>query len=320
MIDTLHWSLVVRGFLLMVLVGAIGVPAAFAGSSVGNFEIDGNKADDSGPGDPIDWATAPPNLTPFSDPSGQTDDIFGQGSKELKPGGWQCVTGSAPSKDDIVNGAVAFRTIGTKRFMFVNYQRAGAQGDAHIDWELSQSNETGPSCPALPKRTDGDVAVAFDTELGGKKIIVRAFKWVGDSISGTFNELPLGSQGRIWDGAVNIPPSLTIPGVVNGAFGEAALNITDFPLNALCPAAAYMKTRASTSITSELKDRTAPQPIGFKDRPDLANAHDSAFGARVQDTMLGINTALPVDDDNHLGTPAVAVSPGSAPTAMTSSC
>ena len=301
--DAMHWSLVVRGFLLMVLVGAIAVPAAFAGSSVGNFEIDGNKADDSGPGDPIDWATPPPNLTTFTDTSGQGDDIFGQGSKELEPGGWQCVTGSAPSKDDIVNGNISIRTIGKKRFMFVNYQRAGVQGDAHIDWELSQSNETGPSCPALPKRTDGDVAVTFDTELGGKKIIVRAFKWAGDSISGTFNELPLGSQGGIWDGAVNIPPSLTIPGVENGAFGEAALNITDSPLNALCPAAVYMKTRASTSITSALKDRTAPQPIGFKDRPDLAKAHDSAFGARVQ--MLGINTTLPVDDDNHRGTPAV---------------
>src|SRR3990170_212494 len=79
--------------------------SAQAGTSVGSFEIDGNRADDSGPGDLVlDWDSPPPGVTTFTDASGQTDSSFGQGSKELEPGGWSCVAGGVPGKDDIVNG------------------------------------------------------------------------------------------------------------------------------------------------------------------------------------------------------------------------
>src|ERR687887_2906715 len=79
--------------------------ATYAGTSVGKFEIDGNRADNSGPGDLIlDWDSPPPNLTTFTDAQGSGDDAFGLGSKELAPGAWVCNTGSAPSKDDIVAG------------------------------------------------------------------------------------------------------------------------------------------------------------------------------------------------------------------------
>ena len=211
-------------------------------------------------------------------------------SKELEPGGWKCITGSAPSKDDMVKGAVAIRALGTKRLMYINFQRAGVNGDAHMDWELNQSAEPSPACVGLPRRTSGDIVITFDTDNGGKTITVRAFVWQGTAEAGTFVELPLGSQGVIWDAAVNIPS--TIPGVEAGAFGEAAINLTDSPIQILCPQSAHMKTRSSTSITSELKDRTAVQRIKFSDRPDLANAHDSAFGAQIKDAMLGINQTL----------------------------
>jgi len=282
----------------MVLVEASGVPATFAGSSVGSFEIDGNLVDDP-PGEPIDWSTDPagtiphpalPNRVDFIDASGQGDDSFGLGSKELEPGAWQCITGSAPGKDDIVKGAVALRAIGQKRFMYVNFFRAGVNGDAHMDYEFNQSAEPNPACPQLPRRTAGDVLIAFDTENGGKTIFVRAFKWVGDDKVGNFAELSLGSQGVLWDAAVNIPN--TIPGVAAGAFGEAVINLTDSPIQLLCPGLAYMKTRSSTAINSELQDRTVPLQVAFNDRPDLALAEGSAFGARVRDTVLAIDQTL----------------------------
>jgi hypothetical protein len=53
-----------------------------------------------------------------------------------------------------------------------------------------------------------------------------------------------------------------------------------------------MKTRASTSIQAELKDRTALQPVSFGDHPEAASARGSAFGARVTDTVLGLNQTL----------------------------
>ncbi len=283
--------------------GAIGIAcfvalalslSAVATTSVGSFEIDGNRADDSGPGDLIlDWDSPPPNVTKFNDASGQGDDIFGIGSKELEPGGWRCVTGSAPGKDDIVNGEVAFRTLKSKQHLYVDFQRAATNGDAHMDYEFNQSREPNPACPALPKRTPGDVLIAFDTDNGGKAIVVRAFRWQGNAVSGSFVELQLGSKGVLWDGAVNIPN--TIPGLEPGAFGEAALNLTDTIGQIGCAifSTVYMKTRASTSITAELKDRTAALPVNFAiDRPDLANASGGALGAHVRSTLLGIDQTL----------------------------
>ncbi len=286
------------GITLVVLSLLIGfwLPVFTQTTSVGSFEIDGNLVDDP-PGEPIDWSTDPAGNNPhpglfnrvdFVDASGQGDGSFGQGTKELEPGAWSCVTGGVPGKDDILRGSVAVRAIGQKRFMYVNFFRASPQGDAHMDYEFNQSAEKNPACPDLPKRTQGDVLIAFDTENGGKIILVRAFKWVGDASVGTFEELPLGSQGALWAAAVNIPN--TIPGVQAGVYGEAAINLTDSPLQLLCPEFAYMKTRASTSISSELKDRTAPQRIVFKDRPELANAKKSAFGVSV--SGLGISQTL----------------------------
>jgi hypothetical protein len=269
--------------------------SAFAGTSVGSFEIEGNRADDSGPGDLIlDWDSPPPGVTKFIDASGQGDDAFGQGSKELEPGGWTCLEGSAPGKDDIVSGEIAFRVLGGKQYLFVDFQRATTNGDAHMDYEFNQSTEPNPACPSLPRRTPGDIVITFDTENGGRRIIVRAFRWEGTAESGSFVELDLGAQGVLWDGAVNIPN--TIPGVEAGAFGEAAVNLTDSPIGEIgCSlfSSAYMKTRASTSITSELKDRTAAQRVTFVvDRPDLANARGGAFGASVKDSLLGLDQTL----------------------------
>jgi hypothetical protein len=278
---------------LALLLAPMSTGRTLAASTVGNFETDGNLADDSGPGDPIDWDTPPFGVTQFTDPSGQTDDILGQGSKELEPGGWSCVVQSAPGKDDIVNGAVAFRIIDGKQYLFVNFQRATTNGDAHIDYEFNQSDEPNPACPELPRRTNGDILITFDTEQGGKIIIVRAFRWAGDATIGTFNELDLGTQGVFWDGAVNIPS--TIPGAEAGAFGEAAINLTDTigGIDCLLFASVYMKTRASTSISAELKDHTDALPVNFAvDRPDLANASGSAFGAQVDYPHLAIDLTL----------------------------
>jgi uncharacterized repeat protein (TIGR01451 family) len=260
---------------VLAIVSMVIATTAFAGSSVGSFEIEGNLADDTGPGEPIDWATPPPNLITFTDNVGRPDDVFGQGSKELEPGTWQCPTSSAPPKDDIKDGAIATRLHEGKQYLYINYTRAGVNGDAHMDYEFNQSSVPNPSCPSVPQRTDGDIVIAFDTEQGGKQIFVRAFRWTGTATVGTLTELSVGSQGVTWDGAVNIPN--TIAGHEAGDFGEAALNLTDTIGTIACGqfATAYMKTRASTSIAAELKDRTATQTMqGFCPKLALQKAAD----------------------------------------------
>jgi uncharacterized repeat protein (TIGR01451 family) len=244
-------------------------PSHAAGSSLGSFEIDGNLADDSavvnGSNEPLDWATLPV-VTPVTDRT-NPDDIFGLGSKELEPGGWTCTTGKPPGKVDIVSGQVAFRTVGTDQFLYASFFRKDVNGDAHMDFEFNRSTQAVNSgCAGVPMRTQGDRLVAFDTENGGATIMVRVFRWDGNATTGAFNEV---STGSFADGAVNIPPSKTIPGHKNGDFGEAVINLTKTIGSVSCTDAAgvWLKTRSSTSITSELKDYTRQSPIRRSDCP-----------------------------------------------------
>ncbi len=286
-----------------------------AGNTVGSFEIDGNLIVDHlvPPSEPIDWDSSPfpAALTTFTDGTGPTDDIFGLGSKENDQSTWVCTTGSAPPKDDIVNeisingapplaGEIAFRFFPVsgvpKQFIYANWSRLSNNGDAHIDYEFNQADPSTnhvPGCPQLPLRTPGDFLIAFDTQFGGAVINVSAFTWNGT----TFVPLSVGSKGILWDAAVNTAPSiagLTATGI--NLFGELALNVTDtigeIPCNKILFVA--MKTRASTSLSAELKDRTRIKPVNFTIfNPAGANASGNASAAQIQDKLLGINQTLP---------------------------
>src|SRR5229473_2990860 len=313
-----------RALLLFVLAAVllllIGMPFAnrvtLAGNTVGSFEIDGDLTVEHSvpPAEPIDWYSSPfpAALTTFTDGTGSTDDIFGQGSKENTQSTWSCVTGSAPPKDDLLNeisingvspvaGEIAVRFFPAggvqKQFLYADWTRLSNNGDAHIDYEFNQADpSTSPAssgCPQLPHRTPGDFLIAFDTQNGGAIITVSAFTWTGS----TFAPLSVGSQGTLWNAAVNTVPSitgLTVTGT--NLFGELALNVSDtigtIPCNKILFAS--MKTRASTSLSAEVKDHTRAMPLNFTIfNSSGANANGNAFAASVQDTLLGINQTLP---------------------------
>ena len=235
--------LILSAFLLMLLMGTrTANRVALAGNTVGSFEIDGNLVVDHlvPPAEPIDWESNPfpAALTTFTDGTGSTDDAFGQGSKENDQSTWSCITGSAPAKDDLVNeisingappvaGEIAFRFSPVsgvqKQFLYADWSRLSNNGDAHIDYEFNQADPSTnpvPNCPQLPLRTPGDFVISFDTQFGGAIINVSASTWNGT----TFAPLSLGSQGALWDAAVNAAPSitgLTVTGT--NLFGELAL-------------------------------------------------------------------------------------------------
>jgi len=308
--------LLITTFLLLFLIGKrVANRTTLAGNTVGSFEIDGNLAVDHlvPPSEPIDWDSNPfpAALTTFTDGTGSTDDIFGLGSKENDQSSWVCTTGSAPPKDDVVNeisingapsiaGEIALRFFSVsgvqKQFLYANWSRLSNNGDAHIDYEFNQaepSTNPVPGCPQLTLRTPGDFLFSFNTQNGGAIIGVSAFAWNGT----TFVPLSVGSQGILWDAAVNTAPSITgLTATGINLFGELALNVSDtigeIPCNKVLFAA--MKTRASTSLSAELKDRTRVKPVNFTVfNPAGANANGNALAARVQDTLLGINQTLP---------------------------
>src|SRR5216684_7772366 len=308
--------LLIATLLLLLPIGTqLAKRTTLAGNMVGSFEIDGNLTVDHlvPPSEPIDWDSSPfpAALTTFTDGTGPTDDIFGMGSKENNQSTWICTAGSAPPKDDIVNeisingarpiaGEIAFRFFPVsgvqKQFLYANWSRLSNNGDAHIDYEFNQadpSTKPVPGCPKLPLRTPGDFLVSFDTQFGGAIINASAFTWNGT----TFVPVSVGSQGILWDGAVNTAPSitgLTVTGT--NLFGELALNVSDTIGTIPCEKVLFvsMKTRASTSLSAQLKDRTRVKPVNFTVfNPAGANASGNAVGAQIQDRLLGINQALP---------------------------
>ncbi len=308
--------LILSAFLLMLLMGTrTANRVALAGNTVGSFEIDGNLVVNHlvPPAEPIDWESNPfpAALTTFTDGTGSADDAFGQGSKENDQSTWSCITGSAPAKDDLVNeisingaapvaGEIAFRFFPVsgvqKQFLYADWSRLSNNGDAHIDYEFNQADPSTnpvPSCPQMPLRTPGDFVISFDTQFGGAIINVSAFTWNGT----TFAPLSLGSQGALWDAAVNAAPSitgLTVTGT--NLFGELALNVSDTIGTIPCNKVLFvsMKTRSSTSLSAALQDRTKVKPVNFTvTNPAGANASGNAFAANIQDGLLGISETLP---------------------------
>src|SRR3989475_7461595 len=276
--------LLITTFLILLLIGTrVANRTTFAGNTVGSFEIDGNLTVDHlvPPSEPIDWDSSPlpAALTTFTDGTGSTDDIFGQGSKENDQSSWVCTTGSAPPKDDLVNeisvngappiaGEIALRFFPVsgvqKQFLYANWSRLSNNGDAHIDYEFNQAdpstNPASPRCSQLPRRTSGDLLISFGTQNGGATITVSAFMWSGT----TFLPLSVGSQGVLWDAAVNTEPSITgLTATGTNLFGELALNISDTIGTIRCNKVLFasMKTRASTSLSADVKDNTSVQPL-----------------------------------------------------------
>jgi uncharacterized repeat protein (TIGR01451 family) len=246
-----------------VLLVAIG-SSAFAvapGGTVGSFEVDGNRPD-SPAGEPLDWsslaAASGARVVEFNDPKNSTgDDVYKDGSKALAPGGWACATKKPPPKDDIVKAAIGTRTVGGDRFMYVNWERYATNGTANIDYEFSQSNLE--VCPGLPQRTEGDIILSYDFDNGGGTITIRAFRWhfTGPGVGQYVEDDATLIEHVTYDAEVN-RTNTTEPGLKAGAFGEASINLTR-TIGDICPrfASAYVRTRTSTAITSDPKDRTA---------------------------------------------------------------
>ena len=270
-------SVLVVALLSLIVAFVPGLVPAHAGSAVGSFEIDGNKPDDSGAGEPIDWGTPPPNLTTFSDVSGSVqEDAFGGGDKNLSPGTWDCITANTGSKSDIVDGAIAFRRFpaGGDQFVYVNFTRLGNNGTADQDWELNQGGDLHPvsSCQGeLPKRTDGDLIISFD-EQGGSGVLVALYRWDGNTAqtSGTLTKIADSTTASaLFDGQMS----------ADRRFGEAAINISqalgddiecgEFP-------SAFMKSRQSTSINSDLTDRTDTQALDVGECPIITSTKSAS--------------------------------------------
>jgi hypothetical protein len=228
-----------------------------------------------------DWENAPNRVRGNDLPSGNSDNSFGQGTKEDDPN-VSVVTGSIPpQKSNLTRFYVANEFTSNSNYLYLAWERSNVLGSANMDFEINQKTQpdlttTGPK---TLDRTAGDILITFDFTNGGGNPVLGLLKWVTSGPTSqcySANALPCWgnrvnlSAAGFADGAVNTSTvtdpiaGVSLPGLT---FGEAAVNLTAagvFPPGT-CEAfgSAFLKSRSSASFPAEVKDFVAPQPVNI---------------------------------------------------------
>jgi len=234
-----------------------------------NFEIDVDanlRVDDPAPS--IDWANVAETRNDDA-PTGRDDDSYSGGAKEddTCPG---TTTGSIPNnKSDLLTFG-AFVEEGDPGFLHLFWTRVQEpSGTTLMDFELNQSS-TDCGNGVNPVRTVGDLLIEYKLEQGGATATIVIREWTGSAwgpeqdltaigaATGTINNSPIPAAES--DGLSSLNP------LSPRTFGEASLNL-DFILDpTTCESfgSAFIKSRASDSFTSQLKDFIAPVPVDIR--------------------------------------------------------
>jgi hypothetical protein len=216
--------------------------------------------------------------------SGSGDNAFGQGTKEDNPN-VTVVSGSIPpNKSDLTRFYEASEFASNSNFLYLAWERTNVLGSANMDFEINQAKTPGLGSPGghTINRTAGDLLVTFDFTNGGGTPTLGLLRWVtsgptsqcfsSNSLPCWGNHVTLNGTDSI--GAVNNLDAVTDPIPPNAprslaalTFGETAINLTAagvFPAGT-CEAfgSAFLKSRASASFGSEVKDFVAPVPVNI---------------------------------------------------------
>lgn len=235
-------------------------PPALTGSS---FEIDANanlKVDAVGT---IDWASVA-EIRRADTATGQSDDSYGGGAKEDDP----CPavgTGSIPNNKSDLKFFGAYTEPGAA---------AGDPGFLHIFWSRVQDpsgttlmdfefNKSGTTCAngVNKTRSVGDLLIEYSIDQGGARASVTFRRW----------------QGAVWGPATDLSTSGAAVGTINSTaiaaadadglgalgartFGEATIDLHAIFNPGVCESfgSAMLKSRSSTTFSSQLKDLIAP--------------------------------------------------------------
>jgi hypothetical protein len=269
----------------LVITGIVAVAfMSISGANLAPSTFEGNDGDLAvTTAGNTDWVNAPNRVVGVDQPTGATDNAFGQGTKE-DIAGVSVVAGSIPpNKSDLTRFYEASEFVNGKNYLYLAWERSNVLGSANMDFEVNQN--TTPAFkgsftgPITLNRTAGDVLITFDFSGSGAPSL-GLLRWITTgSTSQCFSASALPCWGKrvnlsssgYAEGAVNsatvtdpIPPgsSRSLPA---GTFGEAAINLTDagvFPA-AGCTTfgSAFLKSRSSSSFTAEVKDFVAPQSV-----------------------------------------------------------
>jgi hypothetical protein len=231
-------------------------------------------------------------------PSGSSDNSFGQGTKENNSN-VTIVQGSIPpNKNDLLHFYEASAFASGSNYLYLAWDRAVNLGNANIDFEINQKKTTdftATKTGALTlNRTAGDLLITYDFVGSNKPIQIGLATWTGSAWTTPVT----------LNGTANAEASISS----NGLFGEVVVNLTGagvFQSGCKAFAAAFAKSRSSTSFTAELKDFIAPSTV------DVSNCGTIV----INKTALNGDATFSYDSTGGLVSPStftLATSGGSA--------
>ncbi|UCH26703.1 MAG: hypothetical protein JSV66_03380 [Trueperaceae bacterium] len=283
-----------------------------SGTLNSNFEIDGNtEVEDDVPGI-LDWDSVA--FASKEDlPTGQTDDSFGQGTKEdSEPP--TVVNGSVPNnKSDLTILALASEGLGSDTFLYLAWLRANTLGTANIDFELNQSGlfHEEEDNTVTPIRMAGDSLLSFDFTGGDNVVQLSLREWDGNKWGAPVDL----NSSETAAGAVNDPATFgTDPGNVDNpfspaagdtlldlTFGEAVVNLSDaFGADCRTFNSVYVKSRSSTSFTASLKDFIAPMEADINTCQTLTLTNMATATADGLDNIQSNTATIKITNDPDL--------------------
>ena len=251
---------IAAGLLFVVGASANLAPSTFEGN-------DGNLVPNTG----TDWSSPAPNRAIGNDlASGTTDNSFGQGDKEDDPT-VHVGDGSIPnSKADLAQFYVGSEQLSSNNhvYLYLGWTRANDGGTTNFDFEINQKAQPDLTTNGTKTlvRTSGDLLVNYLFQgTGTPQVAIRVWNgsaWGNPIDASAFSEAAINSSAvaNPLPGAIQNPtPALR--------FGETAIDLTAGNIipPGVCEAfgSAFVKTRASTSFTSEVKDFIAPIAVNI---------------------------------------------------------
>jgi hypothetical protein len=235
-----------------------------------NFEIDTDanlKLDDPAPS--IDWASVT-EARQEDLATGANDDSYAGGAKEddACPG---TTTGSIPNnKSDLRTfGAYVEPEAGGPGFLHLFWNRVNEpSGTTLMDFELNQS---GTACAngVNRVRTTGDLLIEYRIEQGGATATLKVREWTGSAWGPAEDFTAAGAAtGTINNSSIPAAESdglISTGSISPRTFGEASLDLDFIFDEDSCESfgSAFLKSRASDSFTSQLKDFIKPVPVNI---------------------------------------------------------
>jgi hypothetical protein len=312
--------------LVLLLSGTTAAQANLAGSPFdaadGNLVLDDETSDWVNVG--VNCVSVPKVGCGIDLPTGQSDDSFGNGTKEdtAVP---SVIDGSIPNnKSDLTRFYTKLVTEGNgKDYAYLAWERVQEPtGTTNMDFEFNKSTTLSAN-GVTPLRTAGDVLIKYDLSQGGTVPTLGYHLWVtsgvGRDLCEASNSVPCWGKVQSltgnFEGSINTvsvvdPIAPNAPRTLSArTFGEAAINLTD---SGIIPAGtcrgfstAYLKSRSSDSFTAAVKDFIAPQPLNFDKcgRIDVVKQDDDSPASALQGAVFTlykdnapVGTALGAED------------------------